>query len=196
MTKGERQMGDYREKYAVLMNKYTRVLDKNTTLNKRLSAANRQLDSIAIDFNNTIQQLRSKIEEQNAIIKALKAQIARLEALGNHDGTNTGLPTSQTPINKRKVIPNSRQKSEKLRGGQIGHKALFLKIPEEVTEIVEHEIDNEECQNCHSNNIESIGQYEDRYEYEVKVTTHHILHRSYLFILSKLKRGFDTMLLR
>ena len=26
----------------------------------------------------------------------------------NIDGTNSGIPTSQTPINKKKVIPNSR----------------------------------------------------------------------------------------
>lgn len=40
-------------------------------------------------------------------------EIVRLKALLNIDGTNAGIPTSQTPINKKKVIPNSRVKTGK-----------------------------------------------------------------------------------
>jgi hypothetical protein len=38
------------------------------------------------------------------------------------DGTNAGIPTSQTPINKKKIIPNTRTKTDKKIGGQPGHK--------------------------------------------------------------------------
>ena len=31
----------------------------------------------------------------------------------NTDGTNAGIPTSQTPINKKKVVPNSRKETKK-----------------------------------------------------------------------------------
>ena len=48
--------------------------------------------------------------------------MARLKALLNADGTNAGIPTSKTPINKKKVIPNTRVKSNKSIGGQFGHK--------------------------------------------------------------------------
>ena len=40
----------------------------------------------------------------------------------NIDGTNSGIPTSQTPINKKKVIPNSRKKTDNKIGGQINHR--------------------------------------------------------------------------
>ena len=38
------------------------------------------------------------------------------------DGTNHGIPISMTPINKKKVIPNTREKSDKSRGVQVGNK--------------------------------------------------------------------------
>lgn len=55
------------------------------------------------------------------IIDEKDKEIARLKALLNIDGTNAGIPTSQTPINKKKIIPNSRTKSNKKIGGQNGH---------------------------------------------------------------------------
>ena len=36
----------------------------------------------------------------------------------NNDGTNSGIPTSKTPINKKKVIPNFAKNT----GGKIGRK--------------------------------------------------------------------------
>jgi hypothetical protein len=42
-------------------------------------------------------------------------------ALLNTDGTNSGIPTSKTPLSKKKVIPNSREMSGKHIGGQPGH---------------------------------------------------------------------------
>ena len=61
---------------------------------------------------------KNKKEE---LIKQKDYEIARLKALLNMDGTNHGIPTSQTPINKKKVIPNTREKTGKVKGGQIGH---------------------------------------------------------------------------
>ena len=37
------------------------------------------------------------------------------------DSSNSGTPTSKTPINKKKGIPNSRKKTENHIGGQKGH---------------------------------------------------------------------------
>ena len=36
----------------------------------------------------------------------LQKEIERLKAIGNNDGTTAGIPTSMTPLNKKKVIPN------------------------------------------------------------------------------------------
>ena len=48
-------------------------------------------------------------------------EVERLKALLNRDGSNSGLPTGMTPLNKNKVIPNSRKKTGKKIGGQGGH---------------------------------------------------------------------------
>lgn len=55
------------------------------------------------------------------MLKEKDFEIARLKALLNIDGTNHGIPTSQTLIHKNKVIPNTREKSNLPKGGQIGH---------------------------------------------------------------------------
>ena len=55
--------------------------------------------------------------EKDAIIKELTNQLAHATALLNHDGTNTGTPTSLTRIGKTKVVPNSRLGTGKKRGG-------------------------------------------------------------------------------
>ncbi len=50
-----------------------------------------------------------KLEEKDKTIKELENRLAHAEALLARDGTNTGIPTAQTPIGKKKVIPNSRR---------------------------------------------------------------------------------------
>ena len=54
-------------------------------------------------------QFAESLAEKDTIIKELRNRLAHAEALLNHDGSNTGTPTSQTPINKNKVVPNSRR---------------------------------------------------------------------------------------
>lgn len=51
-------------------------------------------------------------------------------------GTNHGIQTSQTPIHKNKLIPNTREKSDKQKGGQKGHKKHKLEKfkDDEITE--------------------------------------------------------------
>ena len=44
-------------------------------------------------------QYTESLAEKDAIIKELQNRLAHAEALLNHDGSNTGTPTSQTPIN-------------------------------------------------------------------------------------------------
>ena len=69
------------------------------------------------------------MEEKHALIQAKDAEILRLQKelekrdiLLNNNGTNSSIPTSQTSIRMKKIIPNSREKSERTKGGQIGHK--------------------------------------------------------------------------
>ena len=43
------------------------------------------------------------LTEKEAIIKELKNQLAHVAAVVERNGTNTGIPTSATPINKKKT---------------------------------------------------------------------------------------------
>ena len=111
-----------------------------------------------------------ELEEANAQIKALKEEVARLTARMDHDGSNTGTPTSRTAIDKNKVIPNSRKKSGKKKGGQAGHEKHSMPqfSVEEITETVSHGLAF--CPKCGSTNLEDIDvTYRDEYDYEVKV---------------------------
>ena len=72
---------------------------------------------------------QKELEAKDALIEAKDAEILRLQKelekrdiLLNSNGTNSSIPTSQTSIRMKKMIPNSREKSEKNKGGQIGHK--------------------------------------------------------------------------
>ena len=56
--------------------------------------------------------------DAEAKIKALSDEVVRLTAILNNDGTNSGTPTSKTPINKKKHIPNLREKTSLEKGGQ------------------------------------------------------------------------------
>lgn len=68
-----------------------------------------------------IQALEEAVQEAKAQNEALKKEVARLNGIINLDGTNSGTPTSKTPLNKKKVIPNSRRKTGAKKGGQPGH---------------------------------------------------------------------------
>ena len=82
-------------------------------------------------------------------------EIARLKSLLNNDSTNTSIPTSKTPINKNKPIPNSRKKSNKTIGGQEGHKKHKLEKfkDDEINETEYIELDK--CPHCEHDLIET-----------------------------------------
>lgn len=116
------------------------------------------------------ERLERKTAEMEAEIKALRHEIARLKSILDLDGTNSGTPTSQTPLHKKKVIPNTREKSGKAKGGQAGHPKAKLSAfqDEEVTEDAYHEY--EVCPHC-GGNLEKTGEEicKDELDYEVVV---------------------------
>lgn len=115
-------------------------------------------------------KLRAELEGKSEEIGALKKEILRLNGFLNADGTNSGIPTSKTPISKKKVIPNSRKKSGKKIGGQPGHPKSKLKAfaDDEVTETKIHK--PEACPFC-GGEPEETGQIinKDELDYEVVV---------------------------
>lgn len=139
-----------------LFNEYQRLEIENIKLsdeNKKIKyekmLLEKQYKSLEKKYNNLKEEIISKEtkKHQKEIDKKDK-EIARLKSLLNNDGSNCGLPTSKTPINKNKVIPNSRKKSNKNIGGQTGHKKHKLEKfkDEEINEIEYIQLDK--CPDC------------------------------------------------
>lgn len=91
------------------------------------------------------------------------------EALLNTDGTNSRIPTSHTPLSKKKVIPNTREKTGKRIGGQTGHSKKKLEAFSE-EEVTEHEVHRPECcPYCGSTELEETGNEVTKDELDYKI---------------------------
>ena len=116
--------------------------------------------------------LKEEAAEKDKQITALKEELCKLKAQLDHDGTTNGIPTSQTPAGKKKVIPNTREKTGREKGGQPGHGKKSLKAfkKEEVTETREHTLDA--CPEC-GGDLEELDESEavikDEADYEVRI---------------------------
>ena len=129
-------------------------------------------------------QFKETIDEKDAIIKELQNRLAHAQALLNHDGSNTGTPTSQTPINKNKVIPNSRRTSGKTKGGQNGHRKSTLEAPDEsdITNTISHPLQDDECcPGCGSVDCTPTGESEVKFEYDVRIKVVKIKHEFFYY---------------
>ena len=156
----------------------------NVTENFRVAAFDAECERD--EMKAELDYYRAKSEELEARIKVilgesashdedLKAQVAALteallkeKAKANNDGTNSGTPTSQTPYDKKKVIPNSRVKSDKKKGAQPGHTKHSLSplSDDEISETIPHELS--ECPDCGSENLIFIEKrVKDVIDYEV-----------------------------
>lgn len=128
-------------------------------------------EKIINEKNQIIEAQNQKIIELVHQLKLTKYERDQYLSRLNIDGTNSGIPTSQTPINKKKVIPNSRKKTDNKIGGQINHKKHKLEKFEE-DEINEHEdIILEECPHCHSKNLVELKSEitKDEFDYLLKM---------------------------
>ena len=127
-------------------------------------------------------EYEEKIEEKDSIISELKNKLEHEEDLLLRDSTNTGTPTSQTPPDKEKRIPNARVKTDKQKGGQTGHEKHSLKKPDEsdVTDVVPHCLNDDECcPKCYGEDYTPTGESEVKYEYDVRVKVVRVKHVFY-----------------
>lgn len=126
-----------------------------------------------------------QIHEKDCMINELKNKLAHAEALLGRDSTNTGMPTSQTPADKKKHIPNARVRTGKKKGGQPGHEKHVLKGPEEseVTDIVAHGGggDGFLCPECGGDSYVPTGESEVKYEYDIEIKVKKIKHVFYCY---------------
>lgn len=107
--------------YQKLLDKYDKKSEENKQLKYeyqllqlRYNTKEKQLNIAIENFEkNAKEKYQPLLDEKDKKIEVQNKEIVRLKALLNIDGTSAGIPTSQTPINKKKVIPNTRTKSDK-----------------------------------------------------------------------------------
>lgn len=162
-----------------------------TKLKDRILGYQEQIVSLQASVRNLRRSKKSdkkqyteSLAEKDAVIKELRNRLAHAEALLNHDGSNTGTPTSQTPVNKNKVIPNSRRNTGKPKGGQTGHAKASLEAPDEseITDTVGHPLQDDECcPECGLIDCIPTGESEVKYEYDVRIKVVKIKHEFFYY---------------
>lgn len=154
--------------YCEEITKNEKLLKKYEFMKASYSSEKRRNDYLEEHMKEMIEKgTIDKITELEKENDALRNEVARLKGILNNDGTNSGIPTSQTPLNKNKRVPNSRVKTGKKKGGQLKHKGYKLAsfAEDEITNTIEHKIDI--CPNCGKKMI-STGKIVNKDEYELK----------------------------
>ena len=159
--------------------KYRTELSSVRKLSERLDTDTQRRLVIIHDLQDERNQLKEELAKKDTVItekdkqiQALKEELCRLKAQIDHDGTTNGIPTSQTPAGKKKIIPNTREKTGRTKGGQPGHKKKSLEPfeEEEVTMTEDHTLDA--CPEC-GGELEELGDNEDvvkdESDYEVRI---------------------------
>lgn len=98
----------------------------------------KEKDHIISNKDKTIDELNNTIDDLNAQIDELKKEILSQKSKANRDSSNSAKPSGTNGF--KKVIPNSREKSDKNQGAQIGH--------------TPHSLNNKENQFINSGNVE------------------------------------------
>ncbi|MGN0974338.1 MAG: transposase [Bacilli bacterium] len=125
--------------------------------------------------------LKNKIIELTKKLNMTEYERDQYLAKLNIDGTNAGIPTSQTPINKNKLIPNSRKNTGGKIGGKPNHKKSKLETfaDEEINE--NEDIILDECPECGSKKLIELESEitKDEFDYQVKIIKKRIHFKEY-----------------
>ena len=158
--------------YEKLQDKYTKIKLENKHLILRVLVAEdaeRRLTKIE-------QKQNTKINEMADEIKRLKREIERLKVLTNLDGTTSGIPTSKTPIGKKKVVPNFAKNTGGKKGREYGHKKDKLEPvnEEKINEHIKHELT--ECPNCNKSELVPTGEVIKKQVKDYKIIVNYTEH--------------------
>lgn len=176
--------------------KYQAILKKKDGIIERLSKKIRDLIAKCDENIVTLKQAHAaEVEELNTIIASQKEKIEHMEVVMARDGTNTSLPTAQTPPGRKKHIPNSRRNTGKPKGGQKGHKRHMLPKPQEgeITATVDHWIGEDEvCPRCGSDDFTYTGEVEEKYVVDIEVKVTKTLEKYWIAQCNKCGQKFRT----
>jgi len=124
-------------------------------------------------YERRIADLEAINSRQAKVIEELLAEIHRLK-LGSNS-RNSSLPPSKD-LKRPKRISSTREKSNRKRGGQIGHKGKFLEMRQEIDVIQDHS--SATCMQCGTDlsliegSIAQRGQILDIPPVKIQVTEH------------------------
>jgi hypothetical protein len=112
---------------------------ENKRLTKRVETLEASIDSriekaLSEALEKKLSPLKTEIAEKDVKISKLNNEILRLKSVTDKDSGNSSKPPSSNGFKK---IMNSREKSSLKTGGQIGHKAHILQLPENLNELIE-----------------------------------------------------------
>lgn len=160
----------YERDYQNLLEKYDKKSEELKLIKYEYQLLKLQLETKEKQIKEIEEKTESKfatiIESKDKVIEEKEKEIERLKGLLNLDGSNSGLPTSKTPLNKNKIIPNTRKKTGNKIGGQKKHPKHKLEKfkDEEINDIVEYKL--EKCPICNGE-LEEIGEiYKDETSYK------------------------------
>ena len=142
-----------------------REKEKNHELRRKIK---RYEDQIEKKIKEAVEKIIKNVMIEN---EKLKEENEHLKRILNHDSSNTGIPTSRTKIGEEKRIPNSREKSDKAKGGQKGHKKSKLEKfkDNEITDTYTYEIANTTCKKC-GGELKLIGKRsKDDFDIEIRL---------------------------
>lgn len=138
--------------------------------NAEMAEKDKTIEALKKELIETLKRLNLTTYERNQYLSKL-----------NMDGTNAGIPTSQTPINKKKIVPNSRKETNNKIGGQKNHQKHKLEKFKDV-EINENEdVTLEECPHCHSKELIELNSEitKDEFDYQIKIIKKRIHFKEY-----------------
>lgn len=140
----------------------------NYQLKKKIRQLEDNIDSI---IETKVKEITNNLYKQIIIEnEQLKEENNKLKRILNNTSDNSGIPTSKTPIGSEKRIPNCREKSDKNKGGQQGHKKHKLEKfrKEEITDTYIHELNNDKC-DCGGKFIKIGKREKDEFEIDIRL---------------------------
>lgn len=147
---------------------------ENKFLKKQLEKKKQDLDEIRSNMDRLIdkevrkrvyqieKKYKKQLKEKDEEIKKLQEELKKEVSKNSNNSYNSGLPTSQTKIGEQKYVPNTRQKTGKKIGGQVGHKRHQLEPFDESKATKVNKILPSECSHCHGKNLIELGTYKKK----------------------------------
>ena len=176
-----RLTGNLHADFDRVFEEYTKLRDRILGYQERVKSLQASLRASEKSKQEQKDDYEARIAEKDAVIKELTNRLAHMAAVAGHDGTNTGIPTSQTPVNKKKVIPNSRRSSGRKKGGQPGHEKHTLDPfdDSEINDKVWHELntDTDVCDACGGTLVDT-GEMVSKDEFDIEI---HVVRRRHYY---------------